>query len=189
MKVDLAAHKFQAKAGQMHLTSTNHHIRMNDPNGDGKFFLQRGRVFMGENFCIPKDEVPDWIHESIKLMNPKVLADCGFGEGEAKKKIAALPDEERHQELHRMGYITDEELADLMAKPPVEEFTPIQERQLSVDEIHAELMSQMGDDEPDTAVIDYSTWKRPQLMAECKDRDIKMSPSDKNDDLIAKLQA
>jgi hypothetical protein len=193
MKVDLVTHKFQAKAGQMNLTSVNHHIRMTNPNDEGIFYLQGGRVFAGENHCIPKDEVPDWVHERIKLMNPKVLAQCGFGDKGAETKLKAMTDPDRYKKLNEMGHITDEELIDLLAKSTTV-IAGDQELPLTAEQILAETREELGEEEPDSTIAildqpDYSTWKRPQLMAECKDKDIKISPSDKNADLIAKLQA
>lgn len=100
--VDLKTHKYLKDQ----LISVNHYTMVHAPNGSEKYYLQAGKVFCGMNKLV--DEVPEWLKEKMKTMNPHVLEKCGFGLKGMQAKTN-LNDSTRLDQLLKEGLISPAE--------------------------------------------------------------------------------
>jgi len=186
-QVDMNPHKYERRGRVAVLTEENHYIRIADPDSGAKYYLQKGRVFMGTDTLLKKDEVPQWIYDRMEKMEPKVLAQAGFGDKSQERKLRSLPDDKRYEELLKQGVIDEEEYQFLLGKTETNEE---EKAPMTVEDIQAELDAQKGNDleEPEKPSIDVSMMSRTEMMTECKNRGIPVQNTDKKEDLRAKLE-
>ena len=79
--------KIAGKPGQFKLDSV-HPVMGLVCQGEGKLFIQDGRVYAAGGDPIPTDQLPAWFHEQVAQIaktSPKALADVGYALPAARK--------------------------------------------------------------------------------------------------------
>lgn len=171
MSVDLQVHKYRRQGQSTVMTDVNHYVKVKDPNSNAKYYLQKGRYYAGLDQQLKEDEVPQWLKDQVKKMNPKVLEQVGFGTGGIKVKVDGMTDKERYKQMLSEGLISEEEYNRLTSV----------ETEVAVSQ---SVIENLPKDEP-IMLIDMS---RPDLMKLCKEKGIQVSVSDTKEDLLKKLE-
>ena len=193
MTFDRKVHHYEKQADNTtRLTSVNPYCRLTDPNTGAKVFLRAGKAWDAQGTHIKP--TPNWCIDQLKTMNRVVVQECGFEHLlPTKKADTDVPLQDRMKAAVEKGIMSQAEY-ELMF-PETEDSGDTTEDLGDVEEdlsLQSDISSTYEADEEATdtefaAIV--SDMKRTELQALCKERGIPMQPTDKNEDLRAKLIA
>lgn len=200
---DLKVHHYDDKG---RVTKVTPYCRLMNPNDRTTVYISGGKAWAGPGEMI--NPVPDWVVDEIKIMNPVVVREVGFGFVIDKSKTdPGLPLSERMKLSVSKGHMAQEEYDTMFPKQQLLE-TPIEvdtskeisshsEGYKTIEEAQADISAQAGIPEGSdgsegekitlTPEMNISNMPWKELLEACKARGIKKMPSDKADELRSKL--